>query len=83
MFWKNSHLYLGGRWVKKVLTNIFSKISAKKINIFYDKAFKFRIYSNQKQLTLIYKTFCYVKFVYNHFLNQKIELYKNDERLII
>lgn len=45
-----------------------------------NKAFKFRVYPNQEQLTLIHKTFGCVRFTYNHFLNQRIELYKNEEK---
>lgn len=45
-----------------------------------NKAFKFRIYPNKEQLTLINKTFGCTRFVYNHFLNERIELYKNQEK---
>ncbi|WXR60868.1 RNA-guided endonuclease TnpB family protein [Peptostreptococcaceae bacterium AGR-M142] len=45
-----------------------------------NKAFKFRIYPNQEQLILIHKTFGCVRFVYNNYLNQRIELYKNEEK---
>src|SRR6056297_1272121 len=45
-----------------------------------NKAFKFRIYPNQEQLNLIHKTFGCTRFVYNHYLNQRIELYKNEEK---
>ncbi len=44
------------------------------------KAFKFRMYPNQEQLILIHKTFGCVGFTYNHFFNQRIELYKNEEK---
>lgn len=42
--------------------------------------FKFRIYPSKEQEALIHKTFGCVRFVYNHFLNQRIELYKNDKK---
>ncbi len=45
-----------------------------------NKDFKFRVYPNQEQLTLIHKTFGYVRFTYNYFLSQRIELYKNEEK---
>ena len=45
-----------------------------------NKAFKFRIYPNQKQLELINQTFGCVRFVYNHFLNQRNELYKTEQK---
>ena len=45
-----------------------------------NKAFKFRIYPNQEQQKLINQTFGCVRFVYNHFLNQRNELYKIEQK---
>jgi putative transposase len=45
-----------------------------------NKAFKFRVYPNDEQRTLIYQTFGCVRFTYNRFLNQRIELYKTDKK---
>ena len=45
-----------------------------------NKAFKFRIYPNQEQQKLIDQTFGCVRFVYNHFLNQRNELYKTEQK---
>jgi putative transposase len=45
-----------------------------------NKAFKFRIYPNKEQLLLIQKTFGCVRFTYNRFLNQRIELYKVEKK---
>ncbi|NLK21803.1 MAG: helix-turn-helix domain-containing protein [Epulopiscium sp.] len=45
-----------------------------------NKAFKFRIYPTKGQLTLIHKTFGCVRFTYNHFLNKRIELYRNEKK---
>ena len=45
-----------------------------------NKAFKFRIYPNQEQQKLINQTFGCVRFVYNHFLNQRNELYKTEQK---
>ena len=45
-----------------------------------NKAFKFRIYPDQKQLELINQTFGCVRFVYNHFLNQRNELYNTEQK---
>ena len=39
------------------------------------KAFKFRLYPNQEQQTLLSKTFGCVRFVYNHYLNKKTQTY--------
>ena len=39
-------------------------------------SYKFRIYPNKKQQTLIQKTFGCARFVYNHFLAQRIAEYK-------
>ncbi len=48
-----------------------------------NKAFKFRIYPNQEQLTLIHKTFGCVRFTYNYFLNQRVELYKTKKNQLL
>ena len=39
-----------------------------------NKAYKFRLYPNEKQKTLINKTFGCTRFVYNYYLNQNIKL---------
>ena len=44
-----------------------------------EKAYKFRIYPTKKQKELLAKTFGCVRFVYNHFLAKKIELYEKDK----
>lgn len=41
-----------------------------------NKAYKFRIYPNKEQEELIQKTFGCVRFVYNHFLEDRIKAYK-------
>lgn len=41
-----------------------------------EKAYKYRIYPNEKQKELIAKTFGCCRFVYNRYLAQKIELYQ-------
>lgn len=41
-----------------------------------NKAFKFRLYPNREQGELIQKTFGCVRFVYNHFLEDRITAYK-------
>ena len=45
-----------------------------------EKAYKFRIYPNKKQEILIQKTFGSCRFVYNHYLAKKIDLYKNENK---
>ncbi|QGU96690.1 IS200/IS605 family element transposase accessory protein TnpB [Clostridium bovifaecis] len=45
-----------------------------------NKAYKFRIYPNEKQIEIIEKTFGCSRFVYNHFLNQRNEVYSNEKR---
>ena len=42
-----------------------------------DKAYKFRIYPNQAQIEQIQQTFGCCRFVFNHFLSKRIELYKS------
>lgn len=49
-------------------------------NIFMEKAFKYRIYPNKIQENLIQKTFGCSRFVYNYYLNKRIEAYKNEKR---
>lgn len=44
-----------------------------------EKAYKFRIYPSESQKELLAKTFGCVRFVYNHFLAKKIELYEKDK----
>ena len=41
-----------------------------------ERAYKFRIYPNQQQRLLLAKTFGCCRFVYNYYLNKKIELYE-------
>lgn len=41
-----------------------------------ERAYKFRIYPNKAQKLLIAKTFGCVRFVYNHYLEKRIEAYK-------
>lgn len=43
-----------------------------------EKAYKYRIYPNKKQKELIAKTFGCCRFVYNYFLDLKINEYKNN-----
>jgi len=45
-----------------------------------EKAYKYRIYPNKKQQGLIQKTFGCVRFVYNHFLDLRINEYKNNNK---
>ncbi|MBC8059542.1 MAG: IS200/IS605 family element transposase accessory protein TnpB, partial [Clostridiaceae bacterium] len=47
-----------------------------------NKAYKFRIYPDAEQTTIIEKTFGCVRFVYNIFLNQRIEKYCNEKESI-
>ena len=44
--------------------------------------YKFRIYPNKEQEELILKTFGSCRFVYNHFLAERISLYENDKKSI-
>ena len=44
-----------------------------------EKAYKYRIYPNKKQRELIQKTFGCCRFVYNHYLAKRIELYKKNK----
>jgi len=47
-----------------------------------EKAFKYRIYPNKKQELQLAKTFGSCRFVYNYYLNKRIELYKLDKQSI-
>lgn len=44
-----------------------------------EKTYKYRIYPNKKQKELIHKTFGCTRFVYNYYLNKRIEMYENDK----
>ena len=44
-----------------------------------DKAYKFRMYPNNKQQELITKTFGCCRFIYNRYLSKRIELYKTNK----
>ena len=44
-----------------------------------EKAYKFRIYPNKQQEILIQKTFGSCRFVFNHYLAKRIEMYKNNK----
>lgn len=45
-----------------------------------ERAYKFRAYPNKQQQELIAKTFGCSRFVYNHYLAKKIELYQNEHQ---
>ena len=45
-----------------------------------EKAYKFRIYPNKEQEILIQKTFGSCRYIYNHYLAKRIELYKSEEK---
>jgi len=47
-----------------------------------EKAYKFRIYPNKNQEILIQKTFGSCRFVYNHYLAKRIEMYKTNKTTI-
>ena len=44
-----------------------------------EKAYKFRIYPTKKQEELILKTFGCARYVYNYYLNKRIEKYKESK----
>ncbi|MCM1989492.1 RNA-guided endonuclease TnpB family protein [Oceanirhabdus seepicola] len=47
-----------------------------------NKAYKFRLYPNEKQIDVIEKSFGCSRFIYNHFLNQRNEVYKEEKRCV-
>lgn len=44
-----------------------------------EKAYKYRIYPNKKQKEILAKTFGCCRFVYNHYLSKRIEMYKENK----
>lgn len=47
-----------------------------------ERAYKFRIYPNKKQKVLLAKTFGCCRFVYNHYLAMRIELFKTSKEAL-
>ena len=47
-----------------------------------EKAYKFRIYPNKTQESLLQKTFGCVRFIYNHFLDKRIKAYEQNKKTI-
>ena len=47
-----------------------------------EKAYKYRIYANKRQKELLAKTFGCCRFVYNHFLNKRIETYQTEQKTL-
>ena len=47
-----------------------------------EKAYKYRIYPNKRQKELLAKTFGCCRFVYNHFLNKRIETYQKEQKTL-
>ena len=47
-----------------------------------EKAYKYCIYPNKKQQELLAKTFGCTRFVYNHFLNRRIETYQKEQKTL-
>lgn len=45
-----------------------------------EKAYKFRLYPNKEQSILIQKTFGSCRFVFNRYLDKRIELYKDEKK---
>ena len=48
----------------------------------YNRAYKYRIYPNKEQKVLLSKHFGHCRFVYNHFLQVKIDHYKKTKKTI-
>ena len=46
-------------------------------------AYKFRIYPSKQQETLILRTFGCARYVYNYYLNQRIQAYKNTGKCFV
>lgn len=47
-----------------------------------EKAYKYRIYPNKMQKELIAKTFGCSRYVYNHFLNKRIQTYQKEKKTL-
>ena len=52
------------------------------MNLFMEKTFKFRLYPDKKQEIQLAKTFGCCRFVYNYYLNKRIEAYKENKQTI-
>jgi len=42
------------------------------------RAYRYRLYPNKKQRELIHKTIGCCRFVYNYYLNKRIEIYQSE-----
>ena len=47
-----------------------------------NRAYKFRIYPNSEQMTLICKTMGCARFIYNHLLSDRIEFYQKEKKTL-
>jgi putative transposase len=56
------------------------ELSLNRIVLKINKAYKFRIYPNKIQIVIMSKTFGCVRFVYNHFLNIRNEIYEATQK---
>ena len=45
-----------------------------------EKCYKFRIYPKPEQATVIQKTMGCCRYVYNHYLEERIEAYKTEQK---
>jgi putative transposase len=50
------------------------------VNLSMEKAFKFRLYPNKEQTMILSKTFGSCRYVYNYYLNKRIESYKENKQ---
>ena len=67
-----------GRIIEK--TKKTKEIKETKVSCTMERAYKFRIYPDAEQEKLIQKTLGCVCFVYNHYLDKRIELYKTEAK---
>ena len=82
--WTNSYFVAT---VGTVSLEVVKKLKTKKKEVIkqmatFHKAYKFRIYPNKQQEILINKTFGCCRFVYNHFLSRRKEIYEQEKKIL-